>query len=60
MAVTADTDEGMKKEIPFGSEIVRVGDLAEWLVEVAKSNPRWTKRTGFAPITAAVIAFVAD
>lgn len=59
MAVTPDTDEGMRKEIPFGSENVRVGDLAEWLAETAKSNSSWTKTTGIAAVVAAVIAFVA-
>ena len=58
MAVTADTDEEMKKEIPFGDQKIRLSDLADWLAEAAQSNSRWTKRTGIAAVAAAIIAFV--
>ena len=58
MAVTGDTDQEMEKEISFGNQTLRVSDLAEWLAEAAQSNSRWTKRTGIAAVSAAVIAFV--
>ena len=59
MTVTADTDEAMEKEIPFGDQKIKVSDLAEWLGEAAKSSSRWTMATSIAAVAAAFLAFVA-
>jgi hypothetical protein len=59
MAVTGDTDEEMQKEISFGTQKMRVSDLAEWLAEAAQTDSNWRKATGIAAVAAAVIAFLA-